>query len=65
MGLNFKPIPAGGVFSVVLAAQAKSQPLSISDFQIDLKTRTKDYYFRMHTLLEFFHCSREGLYEIA
>ena len=64
MGLNFKPIPAD-VSPVVLAAQAKSQPLSISDFQIDLKTRTKELLFPDAYLLEFFHCSREGLYEIA
>ena len=64
MGLNFKPIPAD-VAPVILAAQAKSQPISTIDFQIDLKTRTQELLFPDAYLLEFFHCSREGLYETA
>ena len=64
MGLNFKPIPAD-VSPVILAAQARSQPPSILDLQIDLKTRTQELLFPDAYALEFFTCSREGLYEIA
>ncbi|MHC1772577.1 MAG: hypothetical protein AB9907_12785 [Flexilinea sp.] len=62
MSSNFNPIPAY-VAPGILAAQAQPQPVSPAALQLRLETRLKELLFPEAAALEFFCCSREGLYE--
>lgn len=62
MSSNFNPIPAY-VAPGILAAQSQPQPASPAALQLRLESRLKELLFPEAAALEFFCCSREGLYE--
>ncbi len=64
MSANFNPLPSY-VAPEILAAQAQLPPKSPSEFTSQLKSKLISVLFPESAALDFFCCTREGLYEMA